>query len=211
MKRILFSFALLFIAYRSMAVSEITVRIFNNTEFKFELDNYVYYSTNGVVSLSNVGSGVHKISVYKRVRIHNRLSEIVLYSGNVTINDERLVNFTIQRNNNILVNEQKHGNNEVYAPQTHLVDFGKLKIAVLNARNEHVRFLIIHDAFIENKFTSIQVLELLNTMTFENSRLELAKLAYNNVIDSQNYAVVNKAFLYMKSIDELKRFILHHH
>ena len=43
--------------------------------------------------------------------------------------------------------------------------------------------------------------------TFENNRLEIAKLAYNKTIDKNNYYQLNDALTFSNSKEELARFI----
>lgn len=58
-----------------------------------------------------------------------------------------------------------------------------------------------------NAVSSQQIAEMMRLMSFESSRLELAKFGYNFVADPQNYFVVNDVFWFSSSIRELDRFI----
>ena len=61
-----------------------------------------------------------------------------------------------------------------------------------------------------NYFTSGQVKEILQLFSFENNKLDLAKLAYDKTVDQRNYYVVNDVFSYNNSKEELARFIRSH-
>jgi len=52
-----------------------------------------------------------------------------------------------------------------------------------------------------------QVKEIMKLFTFESNRLEFAKYAYKYTWDTGNYFLLNDAFQYETSIDELNRFI----
>ena len=59
----------------------------------------------------------------------------------------------------------------------------------------------------KNNFTTAQVKEMMMLFTFENNRLEIAKLAYNKTIDKNNYYQLNDALTFSNSKEELARFI----
>jgi hypothetical protein len=61
-----------------------------------------------------------------------------------------------------------------------------------------------------NFFTSEQVKEMLQLFSFENNKLDLAKLAYDKTVDPRNFYVVNDVFSHSNSKDELARFIRNH-
>jgi hypothetical protein len=54
---------------------------------------------------------------------------------------------------------------------------------------------------------SNEVLMIMEEMTYESTKLEIAKYAYNNTLDKQNYTIVNQGFTYSSSIKKLDRFI----
>lgn len=56
-------------------------------------------------------------------------------------------------------------------------------------------------------FTSGQIKDLVNIFSFESSKLDIAKYAYDYCIDKNNYYVVNDAFDFSSSIDELSKYI----
>ncbi|MCB9262405.1 MAG: DUF4476 domain-containing protein [Flavobacteriales bacterium] len=55
--------------------------------------------------------------------------------------------------------------------------------------------------------TSSEIAELMTMMSFDKSKLELAKYSYNLVIDPQNYLLVNRSFTFSSSVKELDQFI----
>jgi len=55
--------------------------------------------------------------------------------------------------------------------------------------------------------TSSQVAELLKSFDFEQSRLDFAKFAYGHTFDIGNYFMVNNAFDFPSSVDELNAYI----
>jgi hypothetical protein len=57
-----------------------------------------------------------------------------------------------------------------------------------------------------NSLTSAQVRQLVMLFSFESNKLELAKQAYQNTVDKKNYLIINDAFSFSSSRDELARY-----
>lgn len=58
-----------------------------------------------------------------------------------------------------------------------------------------------------NRVSSAQVAEIMELMSFESSRLEIAKFSYQFVDDPANFYIVNDVFWFSSSVRELDRFI----
>ena len=56
--------------------------------------------------------------------------------------------------------------------------------------------------------SSEQVFELMELLTFDSYRLELAKFAYRFTVDKGAYFIVNNAFTFSSNISALNRYIL---
>ena len=67
---------------------------------------------------------------------------------------------------------------------------------------------IARQALVNNRFDTYQIRELLSLFSFEDSRLEIAKAAYNRCVDPQNYYKINEVFQFSSSIRELEDFML---
>ncbi|MBE7499321.1 MAG: DUF4476 domain-containing protein [Verrucomicrobiales bacterium] len=57
------------------------------------------------------------------------------------------------------------------------------------------------------RITSRQVREMLSSFTFEDGRLELAKVAYDSVVDPWNYHVVYDAFTFAANREKLVKYL----
>jgi len=61
---------------------------------------------------------------------------------------------------------------------------------------------------LENNYVSAeQVKILLSAVTFENTKLEIAKYAYGKTVDKENYYKILTAFIFENTIQDLKEFI----
>lgn len=58
-----------------------------------------------------------------------------------------------------------------------------------------------------NWFTSAQVLQMLETFSFENNKVELAKVAWHKTSDKGNYFVVYDAFTFSSSEKAVQDYI----
>ncbi len=86
-------------------------------------------------------------------------------------------------------------------------DFSQLKQTINNAGFENTRLSIFKQALNYNYFTTAQVRELMDLFWFENSKLEVAKIAYPKTIDQNNYYQVNNEFSFSSSVNELGQYI----
>lgn len=59
----------------------------------------------------------------------------------------------------------------------------------------------------DNNITSQGVLKIIRALDFENSRLTIAKLAYQNTVDPENYFIVNQGFQFSSSSRALSSYI----
>ncbi len=59
-----------------------------------------------------------------------------------------------------------------------------------------------------NRLTSAQVTDIARLLSFESSRLDFLKFAYPYVADPGSYFLVNNAFSFSSSVDELNRHIM---
>jgi hypothetical protein len=55
--------------------------------------------------------------------------------------------------------------------------------------------------------TTAQVSQIMALFSFEDSKLDFAKFAYGRTYDLSNYFMVNNAFTFSSSVDELNDFI----
>jgi len=86
-------------------------------------------------------------------------------------------------------------------------EFSALKNSVVSKSFDSSKLQLAKQAIASNYLSSAQVAELVRIMTFESSKLELAKYAYSYTLDRNNYYMVNNAFTFESSIQELVNYI----
>lgn len=92
-------------------------------------------------------------------------------------------------------------------PTMNSYEFNQMKETLRREWLESSRLNTARQLFNQSYFNSHQVKEILQLFTFENNKLELAKLAYNRTTDKSNYHVVNDVFSHSSSRSELARYI----
>ena len=87
------------------------------------------------------------------------------------------------------------------------VDFASAKASISSKSFEDSKLTLAKQIAASNHLTSKQVKEIMQLFSFEDSKLDFAKYAYKYVYDPNNYYIVNDAFKFSSSIDELNEFI----
>ncbi len=102
-----------------------------------------------------------------------------------------------------------YGNNGYYNNYSAMGDyeFSMLLSTIRNTSFDSSKMDIAKTALLNNRLFSRQVYELIKLYSFDSSRLEIAKYAYSKTVDKGNYFLVNNAFTFSSSADDLNRFI----
>lgn len=88
------------------------------------------------------------------------------------------------------------------------VSFSYMLHSIASQSFESNRLQVAQQIAMSNRLRSDQIAAIIGRFSFESTRLEFAKFAYSRVIDPYNYFVVNNAFRFSSSVDELHRFIM---
>ncbi len=72
---------------------------------------------------------------------------------------------------------------------------------------ESNRLQVSQQIAMSNPLSSAQVANIMQLFSFESTRLEFARFAYGYVVDPQRYFMVNNAFAFSSSVDDLNRFL----
>ncbi|MCT4664755.1 MAG: DUF4476 domain-containing protein [Flavobacteriales bacterium] len=85
--------------------------------------------------------------------------------------------------------------------------FRDIKRTIRSKTFESSKMTIAKQILEKNCLFSNQVLSLTKLFTYESTKLEFAKFAYDYTYDQDNYYKINNAFTYESSIDELNEYI----
>lgn len=115
---------------------------------------------------------------------------------------------TISSNNNVQTEESAPIEEvEVICSPMSNSDFERAKKSVSGKSFAEDKMTLAKQILKSNCVSTDQVIEMMGLFTFEENKLEFAKMAFERTTDTQNYYRVNDAFTYSGSIDELNEFI----
>ncbi|MFN0047506.1 MAG: DUF4476 domain-containing protein [Cytophagales bacterium] len=141
------------------------------------------------------------------VNINIGLGEV---GGNTTVQYTQKVkttSSTTQNNNNLKEQEEIAEPKKAACDPMISTTFAEAKKSVAAKGFDETRITESKQILDANCMTAKQIKELLATYGFEESRLEIAKYAYQRCTDQNNYFLVNSAFSFETSVDELNRYI----
>lgn len=226
MKRLVLIACLVLISYFSHAKSEFNISLFDNSNFILEFDEFSYNQNTFEYSLDNVMQGFHNIKIFKKgPHVHNNPHgnhhynnniKKLIFSGSVYVPDNVKICAQINSYNELIITSllpyyNNQGNNNGYYPTVMSNEtFYALKKTVNMTSFSDTKVQVIKQAIVPTFVTSQQVFELVELLSFDSNKLEIAKFAYKYTIDKQNYFLVNKALSFSSSIDELYQYISQH-
>jgi len=204
----------------SHLASELNLRLQHQAWFTLTIDNRCYDTPVNFFHTGNLSPGNHFIQVTRLDHgYYGPLSvETHLFSGYIHIPALSRVHAFIDKNGKLRINNitalapvPVAPNQCAPVPVTYNgmneYDFDNLCQTIDRLSFESSRMQVAKQAIASNHLTSRQVSILIKMMTFESSKLDLAKFAYRNTVDKQNYFIINDAFTFESSITELNEFI----
>ena len=161
--------------------------------------------------INRMRAGRNGIQIFKRTyRNYNIFRDQLIYSGIVRIQPNTKL-FTELRGRQFLTRRViakartgNYGTHRVMHPQ----QFNQLKRAVRNESFDKNKLRLIEVTARNNNFTSQQLAQLMNLMSFDTYKLTLAKRAYVDIVDPQNYFLVRNQLTFNSYKRQLDEFIL---
>ena len=232
MKKI-FTFSILLLTCTSLWAfpykSRLTFSSFSGSISKIIVDNrtYTLKDNNDGVIIEDLLPGNHRVRIYKIKNGYNGnkfgTGQMQLqYNENVFIKQGYHTDIVINRFGRVLLDEEKlrngnyeeedfpgynWGNEENGRMVISVSDFQQLKTSVGSGNFESTKLTVAKQAISQHFFTALQIKEILELFSFEDSKLQLAKYAYEYCIDTQRYFVVADAFTFSSSKEDLLVFL----
>jgi Domain of unknown function (DUF4476) len=159
-----------------------------NRNFQFLVDGRTYNSTNYLnndVVVNNL-SGEHSISIY---RTNKRGVNKRLYSSMINLSPNEEVHLTV--NNDGSISREESSSSAAYGYRSPMTDvnFSEIYRNVSNQWGQSAKMLTARDVFNNSSyyFSTDQVRQVVGLLNSEANRLELLKLAYDNITDQANF------------------------
>lgn len=182
--------------------------IFENKKPDFDMKIYLTWEGRDTTGMEFTYSVTKKRKKYKMKFI----SCTKLVNSTYIQQNDTVKSFTPLKLNmpNIKLNSNSNETTpNVSVPCTELsdADFETVKRSLDTKLLEEARLIITKEIANKNCLTSMQIQQLMRLMSYETSKLELAKFAYKNCTDKNNYYKVNDAFGYEKTISDLEAYL----
>lgn len=211
---------LLFSANANHLNSDLKLQLFNHANMLVEFDHVHYQNPTNTFCINDVEPGTHHLTIYK-MREHgyyHYAPPVLMFTGCIQVPASSIVSAVINPYHEYdVMSVSAKCNNPVtynyYTPAPVLqygmcnAEFESLKRSIENKSFDSTRLTIAKEAIRSNNLTSRQIADLVNLMTFESTKLSLSKYAYRYTVDPENYYLLNDAFTFESSIDELADFI----
>jgi len=206
------------------ATSTFEIRSQGSVYFSVSVDGRYYPNPVKHFSLANVTPGLHRIELFADAKPHgNRPVPQRIYSGDIYIEPGALVTGVVDNFGRFYIKSVKSlpaympPVYEPYPPYTPAPaprpfpmssqSFRQLLDVMDDQWFESGKMQVAQQALATNYFTTDQVIDMMETFSFEESRLDLATAAYARVVDPERYFLVNDVFWFSSSVDALSRFI----
>jgi hypothetical protein len=202
--------------------SELHLSLFDQSSFNVVLDGNFFSDNSTAYSIANLTPGKHFLKVYKYSATPYSWSHptaVTIYAGFIQIPSSAKVYAMIDNLYTFKVYDQTPIYGEIYEYMNAYEEpyysmpsyaFESLKSTVAAATFDASKLKIAQQAVSANKVMASQVAELMGMMTFEATKLDLAKYAFRYTLDKENYFMVNRAFTFESSIEELDEYLAIH-
>ena len=216
--------------------ADLNLHLFNYEPIIVQFDQTSYSNPSETFSINCVVPGRHRLAVWSaptRFNYRYNSAPILLYNGFIDLQSASIISTVITHNRLLRIEniEPKfieqvayHYNNPNYATNNHPYNnnyactpfsisnaqFDQIKCSIANKNFDSTRLQLARQAVRTNPMNSQQIAELMSVLSFESSRMELAKFAYRYSVDPQNYYLLYDSFSFESSVSELSNFIDHH-
>jgi len=207
MKRISIVIIIAFFAV-SAYPQNLRVTFNGNRDFTLKVDGKTYNSSNYLnqdVVLNNL-TGEHSISIY---RMNKRGKSKRVYSSTVSLSSSEEVHLIINKNGSI--ERQETSSNAAYGYRTPMsnANFNDIYWRVRNNWGQSARLTEARDVFsvADNYFSADQAKKIISLLNSEADKLELAKMAYDNITDPNNFYQLYDLLSSQASRSELDNYV----
>ncbi len=226
MKKLFFAAIVLFIS-AALSAQTLTIRFEgvnssngNPLYYAVDLDGSLYYSANAgntengrakQLYIPNLTTGSHRIAVYQLAdnTLIDRNTAQAEYNNTFQLRSGYDMVIAIRRNGQVSFSEKKATNTSTSTGTTiSSAEFDKIYTSVKSNWSQTSKYNAVKTAFNKktNYFTTEQAGQLVQLVTSEPRRLELAKLSYPRITDPENFVDMTDLFTSTTNRQNLERF-----
>lgn len=161
-------------------------------------------ATNTNVSVNMGGIGINMNVNVNDPNIQTNSSS-TSYTTSTTSTSSSNNNYT--NNNTAVQNNTTSSSNCDMAYAMNSTSFSAAKQTITKQSFEDTKLTTVKQILKSNCLNSAQIKDIMLLFSFEENRLEVAKLAHNRCVDKNNYFLLNDAFQFESSVEELNNSI----
>lgn len=165
------------------------------------------FRAQGQLYIQHISSGFHPVTIYR----HSGKNRKLLYRGGINLAAQATTYAALSHNDlqvTAVVPYSNPGNSSVVWAMDEAT-FYKFKTVVDQEWFESGKIELLEMSLQQHYFTSQQIGELLDRLSFDSSKLQFAKAAYPYTVDPENYFWVRNKLDFSSSKSELTRYIAH--
>jgi hypothetical protein len=200
-------------AHRDINASAVTITVNGNKNLQISVDGRAYSLSNNTgagnkttIAVNNLEMGQHRLQVTRTGSNLNR-SDRISTVFNLRSGYDMLIK--VNGNGSLeLIETMKYGSSGNQSPMSN-TNFNTLLDNVKKSQSASSRRSLITNAFNNNNyyFTSSQAAQLLQQVSSENFRLQLAKLSYRTITDRENFSQLFDLLNSQNSRDQLEEYV----
>ena len=210
-------------AFAASDRGKLTIISHNPSEVRIIIDGKRYGLEYNTLVLNDMMPGMHTIKIVERPQSFRGsgpiipVREKVLYNGSMNFRMNYHVDIVINRFGKTLIDEQPisytrwEGEDEnPYGDELAMTtaSFENLRNTLRQEKFTSSKMVIVRQALRDNFFTADQVKQMAQQFSFEDDKLQVAKLAYNRTVDKTNYHLLYSIFSYSSSKEDLAKYIM---
>jgi hypothetical protein len=191
----------------SAFAGSITISFNSNKSFEALVDGRTYSSgdynsmngSGNQLVLNNLSAGQHTVQIY-RLNANNKRNKQV-YSSTFYLNVNQNIHLTVSGNGTISreetsSNDAYGGYNNTYRTPMSTASYNSIYSGIRGQWTQSRKVSAARDAFNNTSyyFTATQARQILQLISSEANRLELAKLSYDNIADPANFSTLYDLF-----------------
>ena len=213
--KILSTFILSMLLTVSAMAGMVKITLHGNKNFVVKIDgrNYTPSSVNtgkSEIVITDLANGQHEIEI---LRANNRGVNREIYSSSFNLSSNESIHITVNANGRVRIEEME--DNLAYGDygsgQTAMseVQFRQLYQTVNSKSGQAAKLTAARELFNSSNyfFSTSQVRQTIQLINAEANRLALAKLAYDNVVDKENFSQVYSLLNRQVNRDELDQYV----
>lgn len=214
--------------------TRLTISTSGNIPVRIMVDGKKYTNKNGDVTINNLVAGYHTVKIFVQQRQKGQERDRgqfngaptyyqVMYNSSIMIKQQFHTDLMVNRFGKVFIDEQPMANG-YYEEEENWGDdgngqggynqqpmtpqiFEQFKQAVTKATFDDDKSLVVKQVANNNWFTSVQVKEIVQLFTFESGKLDIAKFLYKYTVDKGSYFIINDAFTFNRTKEDLMKYL----